>query len=191
MGIFSTMKITASKFFTIKNDRNLAKRFPADVPFALEQDSLNKIITQDDGVVKSSERDNEKTDRELLMGTNGSTLTAAEKAGLEKYRAKAEDFEERQKKVQAALEELASILWKAGRKHISYTIDIHPHCARVDVCYALRRRSASAMTSLASASASAIRWKYTSRVVLVRECPSRRDTVTISCPELIRTLATV
>ena len=84
-------------------------------------------LTQDDGAVKKSdrenlgyhagdlgkaetvkyqERDNEKTDRELLLDTDGATLTAAEKVELQKYRAKAEDFETSQQKVQAALEVL-------------------------------------------------------------------------------------
>lgn len=60
--------------------------------------------------VKYSERDDAKTDRELLMESTGATLTAAEKAELQKYRAKAEDFEERQRKVQAALEVLDTMV---------------------------------------------------------------------------------
>ena len=47
------------------------------------------------------------------------------------------------------------------------------------------------MHSLASASASSIMWEYMSSVVEVREWPSLRETVTISCPLLISTEATV
>lgn len=63
-------------------------------------------IAQGDGEVKYSERDNAKTDRELLMETNGEELTATERAELGKYRAKAEEVREREHKVQAALEEM-------------------------------------------------------------------------------------
>lgn len=67
--------------------------------------SKNKIA-QPNGKVKLSERDNARTDRELLVDTTGEELTAAERRELEKYRKKVEDFEERERKVQAALEEL-------------------------------------------------------------------------------------
>lgn len=76
-------------------------------------------ITQDDGVVKKSERDDARTDRELLMGTEGYELTAAEKKALETYRAKVEDFEARERKVQAALDELDRLTRTgAGREAI-------------------------------------------------------------------------
>ena len=55
---------------------------------------------------KLSERDDAKTDRELLMDTEGEELTKAERQELENYRAKVRDFEARERKVQAALEEL-------------------------------------------------------------------------------------
>ena len=67
--------------------------------------SKNKIA-QSNEKVKLSERDSARTDRELLMDTTGEELTAAERRELEKYRKKVEDFEEQERKVQAALEEL-------------------------------------------------------------------------------------
>lgn len=45
-------------------------------------------VTQNNSDVKLSDRDNVRTDRELLMDTDGEKLTRAERAELEKYRAK-------------------------------------------------------------------------------------------------------
>ncbi len=64
---------------------------PVAVPIGV---TSNNKITQDDGVVKRSERDNARTNRELMMETDTEELTDAERAALDAYRKKVESSED-------------------------------------------------------------------------------------------------
>ncbi len=87
-----------------------------DGPIYPEGHPLHGILDTDTKT-SFSERDNARTDRELLMETDAAELTDAERTALDAYRKKVESFEDLERQVKAQQEVLEQLTRDGAGKH--------------------------------------------------------------------------